>query len=70
MEYQLSTDALNDIEGRDLKGDGQVSAEEEKHTRVLEGRKMILKSFISRNVSHLRDIGPKFCRKSPKEVRF
>lgn len=70
MEYQLSTDALNNIEGRDLKGDGVVSAEEEKHTRILEGRKMILKSFIARNVTDLRQIGPRFCRKSPKEVRY
>mmetsp|Transcript_56594 Transcript_56594/g.156625 ORF Transcript_56594/g.156625 Transcript_56594/m.156625 type:complete len:217 (-) Transcript_56594:451-1101(-) len=69
MEYQLSTDTLNNIEGRDLRGDGVISEEEEKLTRILEGRKMILKSFIARNVNDLRQIGPRFCRKAPKEVR-
>ena len=69
MEYQLSSDALNDIAGPDLKGDGQVSAEEEKNTRILEGRKMILKNFIANNVHDLRNVGPRFARKTPKEVR-
>ena len=52
-EEKISQD-LQNIEGRDLYGDGHVSEEEIRMTRVIEGRKIWCKGFISRNLETIK----------------
>lgn len=66
-EEKISSE-LEKVEGRDLYGDGQVSEEEIRMTRVIEGRKIWCKGFIQKNVETIQDFHPLFKGKEPKEI--
>ena len=66
-EVQASQE-LQNVEGRDLYGDGKVSEDEVRLTRVIEGRKLWCKRFIQKNIDTIPEFHPLFKGQTPKQI--
>jgi hypothetical protein len=67
-EFLMSINLLSKVEGKDVDGDGVVTAEETRMTRIDAGRKMWLQDFIERNRDDLGYYGATYAGVGPKTV--
>lgn len=68
VEFFMSGHQLQNVSGRDFNHDGVVSSTEERQSRILEGRRQLVKDFITRNRDRMWLYGDEYKGLSHKET--